>query len=660
MQRIVSGEGLPKYSDFFDRNKKETSSSPEIHAMLSHSPSTAFGHSANLVENDREVYKEEDGDVSMDLDNELTTRISESSMSGPRLESHEQPEETTYSYQRRSPTSPSFSVSHKGDGSNVGDKNKFTPTVQRQQQTPLSIISGMLPNVGLLPSSRNDSKNSSVGSFLQRSHNSSRDWGWFEDVHHPDQSVTGISSNRTGNKNNNSDRTLMAGSVASSGGTRKSQPQHRQTNTKASTTVHGSGVISSVNGNRGTCINGPNVRVTSNVEDKYYQCVIDKEGDRTNGSKSNNKSNKSVRGRGGTKSNAFSLLPTGDEMLIDETQEYLEPFLIHQTPRDMENAAVQAVTAPNYVLEESLSDQLLWKKTAGNRPPQPVEERAFFEAMWAENFAMSEVKYQMPAEVLTATTPVSLNPFADGNFGTDGAVVIGAGGTQVADVGGAHTGRGNDHNVADIVSSFVTPGVGHGVASGQNNPYLQNHHRVVRSSSGSGGNLTVYAKGDNVFGTTVSKSFPKPSINGELVSGVDTVNISIASYRVVESEKRGKHAQFLVIYREGSIRDTIGVWKRYSDFQELSSKVTKVHEGCASVIANMSPLAMTEEHDVEHLPNAITSWHLLKKRKRWYRCLDSGYLSLKAFLLERFLHDILFESSTPDLLRDFVGVPPPN
>jgi hypothetical protein len=121
-----------------------------------------------------------------------------------------------------------------------------------------------------------------------------------------------------------------------------------------------------------------------------------------------------------------------------------------------------------------------------------------------------------------------------------------------------------------------------------------------------------------------------------------------------QSRKRGKYAQFLVIYREGSIRDTIGVWKRYSDFQRLSEKVTKAHEGCAAVIANMSPLAVTEEHDVEHLPNAITSWRLLKKRQRWYRCLDAGYLSLKVFLLERFLHDILFESSTPDLLRDFV------
>lgn len=110
----------------------------------------------------------------------------------------------------------------------------------------------------------------------------------------------------------------------------------------------------------------------------------------------------------------------------------------------------------------------------------------------------------------------------------------------------------------------------------------------------------------------------------------------------------------MVIYREGNIRDTIGVWKRYSDFDDLAKKVTQAHEGCASVIANMSPLAITEEHDVEHLPNAITSWRLLKKRQRWYRCLDAGYLSLKVFLLERFLHDILFESSSPKLLREFV------
>ena len=130
-------------------------------------------------------------------------------------------------------------------------------------------------------------------------------------------------------------------------------------------------------------------------------------------------------------------------------------------------------------------------------------------------------------------------------------------------------------------------------------------------------------------GTTVSKSFARSNANGDPIAGVDTINISIASYRVVESKKHGKYAQFLVIYREGSIRDTIGIWKRYRDFEELAHKVTHSHESCAVALANISPLAVAEEPETEHLPNAITSWRLLKKRQRWYRCLDAGYLSLK-------------------------------
>ena len=251
-------------------------------------------------------------------------------------------------------------------------------------------------------------------------------------------------------------------------------------------------------------------------------------------------------------------------------------------------AAVQAVTAPNYVLEESLSDQLLWKETAGNRPPQPVEVRAFFEAQWAENFAQSEVKYQMPTEVLTATTPVSLNPFADGNFGTDSIEVIGAG-TPVA--AGSRSGGGDHHNVADIVSSFVVPGgSGHGVSSHQN-PHLQNKHQVVRNNSGSGGNLIVYAKGDNVFGTTVSKSFPRPSINGELVSGVDTINISIASYRVVEVRIQSNSVwlviiiildlTFLSLYLIFIVRES---WEACSISRHLPRGQYTRHDGCVETL----------------------------------------------------------------------------
>jgi hypothetical protein len=305
------------------------------------------------------------------------------------------------------------------------------------------------------------------------------------------------------------------------------------------------------------------------------------------------------------------------------------------------DVTAMAVTAPTYVLEESLSSQKLWKYTAGQRPPQPVEERAFYEKMWAQNFSRSQVNYQMPVEVLTATSPICLSPFAEGIFDGPSARADYTNTSAPPDVSdqGAYT-------EATLVSIMNDPSQ-HGEEDVAALP------RIVRGE-GSDGDLAILVRGVNAFGTTVSKSFARPSEKGGGRS-IDTINISIASYRVVESKKRGKYAQFLVIYREGSIRDTLGVWKRYRDFEKLAQKVTQAHEGCAAVIATVSPLAVTEEPETEHLPNAITSWRLLKKRQRWYRCLDAGYLSLKVFLLERFLHDILFESSSPKLLRDFVG-----
>lgn len=297
-----------------------------------------------------------------------------------------------------------------------------------------------------------------------------------------------------------------------------------------------------------------------------------------------------------------------------------------------------AVTAPPYVLEESLSSQRLWKVSAGTSPPQPVEERAFFERVWAENFARSQVDYQIPVEVLTASSPVALSPFAEGVFeGASGESVMGNY-SMAADQNNRLKAEAAEHVLSQMDSESADP--------------MTTSKQRIRGT-GSDGDLTVLLRGPNAFGTTVSKSFARNSVPGGPVV-VDTVNISIASYRVVESRKHGKYAQFLVIYREGSIRDTVGVWKRYRHFEQLANKVTHAHEGCAAVIASVSPLAMTEEPETEHLPNAITSWRLLKKRKRWYRCLDAAYLSLKVFLLERFLHDILFESSSPQLLRDFV------
>lgn len=178
------------------------------------------------------------------------------------------------------------------------------------------------------------------------------------------------------------------------------------------------------------------------------------------------------------------------------------------------DAAAMAVTAPTYVLEESLSSQKLWKHTAGNRPPQPIEERAFFEKMWAQNFVRSQVDYQVPVEVLTATTPFSMSPFADGNFDTTPTMP-----------------EQNQNPQTDIAEATLMSRMNTDTSVVPNSSNLES--KTVKGSS-SEGNFTVFVKGDNVFGTTVSKSFSRSSERGGPVEGVDTVNISIASYRVIE------------------------------------------------------------------------------------------------------------------------------
>jgi len=80
-----------------------------------------------------------------------------------------------------------------------------------------------------------------------------------------------------------------------------------------------------------------------------------------------------------------------------------------------------------------------------------------------------------------------------------------------------------------------------------------------------------------------------------------------------QSKKHGKYAQFLVIYCEGTFRETLGVWKRYSDFSALANKVTHGHEKCSSVLTHMNPLAISDETDFEMLPNAVTSWYVICK-----------------------------------------------
>jgi hypothetical protein len=172
------------------------------------------------------------------------------------------------------------------------------------------------------------------------------------------------------------------------------------------------------------------------------------------------------------------------------------------------------------VLEESLSSQTLWKHTAGNRPPQPEEERAYFEMIWRQNFAMSRVDYQVPKDVLTAGTPISFSAFADSHFAGDSR--------ELSNYGNLATdSMATDAEVAEAIERLhVNPREG--------GPQRIPHEVVNKLVKGttSQEDLTVLIRGDNVFGTTVSKSFDRVNRLGN--REVDTVNISIASYRVVE------------------------------------------------------------------------------------------------------------------------------
>jgi len=142
-------------------------------------------------------------------------------------------------------------------------------------------------------------------------------------------------------------------------------------------------------------------------------------------------------------------------------------------------------------------------------------------------------------------------------------------------------------------------------------------------------------------------------------SSIVSVSVNIPSYRVVENSKGSRYAQYLVVYSQGGYAKTVGIWKRYSDFDKLSRKLQGIDESmkCNFALGNQENVDDLEDEDEASggtLPNALCSWKLLQKRRRWFRCLEASYLQLKVFLLERFLHDVLFESRNPEVLRVFV------
>ena len=48
----------------------------------------------------------------------------------------------------------------------------------------------------------------------------------------------------------------------------------------------------------------------------------------------------------------------------------------------------------------------------------------------------------------------------------------------------------------------------------------------------------------------------------------------------------------------------------------------------------------------------------MRRRQHCFRNLDVDYLTIKAFLLERFLHDALYEAPTAEVFNEFLDIRP--
>lgn len=147
------------------------------------------------------------------------------------------------------------------------------------------------------------------------------------------------------------------------------------------------------------------------------------------------------------------------------------------------------------------------------------------------------------------------------------------------------------------------------------------------------GTYEVIYRGAASFSYSVNKSFPDTAISA--------ITIQMPYYRICRDDSGHVFAQFLVVVSLGGHGAvTFGIWKRYSEFQQLARRITEVNLRVGGDL----------------FKNTLLSWQCVLQRKRWIKSLDKEYLSVKCFLIGRFIHDLLFESPNPTLISTFLGL----
>ena len=145
----------------------------------------------------------------------------------------------------------------------------------------------------------------------------------------------------------------------------------------------------------------------------------------------------------------------------------------------------------------------------------------------------------------------------------------------------------------------------------------------------------ILFRGKSPFSNSVSKSFTNQPLS--------SMTLQLPYYRIVRDCRTGSvYAEFLIVISLGG-RGAVqfGIWKRFSEFTKLAKKLTELD------LRAPPPYSFR---------NSLLSWQCVMERKRWFKSLDKDYLSLKCFLIERFMHDLLFETPTPAIISDFLGL----
>lgn len=113
------------------------------------------------------------------------------------------------------------------------------------------------------------------------------------------------------------------------------------------------------------------------------------------------------------------------------------------------------------------------------------------------------------------------------------------------------------------------------------------------------------------------------------------ITSSIGGFRIID-HCGNIRVEFMLLFSYGSV--TYMAWKYYSEFAALYEVINHIHKTVAPLFYE-----------------ALAQWEFyIKSKKRWFRSFSVPYLIEKSVYMGKFIQAVLYETSSPGLLIDFV------